>query len=137
MTNEILQPPSGSESPQYPRGAFETKPEQARLVSIRSRRDKAHPDLLRRLKTALDGRGLVRRKVLCAELGVKDDALRAAARFSNGDVAGSSRGYFLVQQVPPTISNRVVAGLLSRARELKARAAEIIAVINNRDRRAS
>lgn len=118
----------------YPRGVSADQ-----LIPTRARAECADAELLARLKAALDGRGAVSRKALCAQLEVSDDRLREAARFSNGEVlASSSRGgYRLTRQTETQLVNRVCAELLSRAACLRKRVAEITAVLNNRDRRAS
>lgn len=111
---------------------------QPRLVETRTRAERVEPALLDRLVSRLQGRGWVPRRVLRVELGISDDKLREIARFSRGEVVGSSAlgGYGLVRELPTADVHRVLAETRSRSRELAARAGEIIQVLNNRPREA-
>lgn len=106
-------------------------PIQPRLVLSRPRDERANPELLARLVAALDGRGWVKRKVLRAELAVSDDALRDAARHSRGVVVGSSyRGYGLTVQVSVEDAQHAISELLSRARQCRLRARDLLRVVH-------
>lgn len=108
-------------------------PSQARLVPTRSRSERADPDLLARLVSCLHGRGWVHRRELRRELGLSDDSLRALARYSVGEVVGSSaKGYALTREAPVEDVHRVIAEMLSRSKELRARVAEVFRVLHGR-----
>lgn len=108
---------------------------QARLVATRSRDERANPDLLGRLIAHLRGRGWVHRRQLRTDLNLTDDALRALARYSRGEVIGSSaRGYGLTREVPVGDVHAVIAESLSRSKQLRARVSEIFRVLHGQPR---
>lgn len=103
---------------------------QARLVSMRPRSERADRRELLRLINYLYDRGWTLRKQIRHDLGIKDDALRALVRYSNGLILSSSAlGYRLTTQTPAGEANHAVSELLSRASQLKLRASEIQRVI--------
>jgi hypothetical protein len=107
--------------------------QQARLLATRSRSERAEPGLLAELKARLDGRGWVRRRILCAELGIKDDRLRSLARYSNGEIVGSSaKGYCLTRQAAVEDVSAVIGETLSRSKQLRARVSEVLKVLHGR-----
>lgn len=113
--------------------SLETGLSQPRLVSTRTRAERANPDLLGRLVAVLQGRGWVHRRQLRIDLGVSDDVLRALARYSAGEVVGSSaKGYALTREAPLEDVHRVIAEMLSRSKELRARVAEVFRVLQGR-----
>lgn len=106
---------------------------QARLISTRSRSERANPVLVARLTGCLDGRGWVRRRELCAELGMSDDLLRSLARYSRGEIVGSSaKGYCLTRQASVEDVGAVVGEWLSRSKQLRARVSEVLQVMHGR-----
>lgn len=108
---------------------------QARLLSTRPRRERANRALVERLVSHLHGRGWVHRRQLRTELDISDDALRALARYSNGEVIGSSsRGYCLTRQASVEDVGAVVGEWLSRSKQLRARVAEVLQVLHGRQR---
>lgn len=116
---------------------LEGRPVQGRLVRTRTRAERVDGGAVDRLVGQLRGRQWVRRKRLSAELSWSDDYLRAVARYSSGQVIGSSsKGYGLTLEVPVGDALRVIAENRSRSRELNARTAEIVQVLNGRMRYA-
>lgn len=110
-----------------------TENDRARLLAIRPRAERADRALLDRLVMQLRGRVWVRRRDLCAELSLPDDRVRELARYSDGEIVGSSaHGYGLTAEIPVEQVNRVIAELLSRSRELRARAVEITKAMHRR-----
>lgn len=107
---------------------------QGRLVATRTRAERVNPDLQARLIEQLRGRGWVHRGQLRTELGLSDDLLRALARFSGGEVIGSSSrgGYGLVTELPVADVHAWVGETRSRAKELNSRVAEVYRVLNRR-----
>ena len=81
--------------------------------------------LVPRLKSALNGRGWVSGRVLCAELGTNPRSLREAGNKSHGEVVGHQRGYALTVQASLGDIVAVVKRHLSQSREQKRRAMEI------------
>lgn len=108
---------------------------QGRLVATRTRAERVNPDLQARLIELLRGRGWVHRGQLRTELGISDDLLRALARFSSGQVIGSSSrgGYGLVIELPSADVHAWVVETRSRAKELNRRVAEVYRVLNGRN----
>lgn len=103
----------------------------------RGRARRVDPELIGRLVTHLHGRGWVRRRHLVASMGISDDVLRAVARHSKGEVIGSSaRGYALTREASVADVGAVIGEMLSRSKQLQARAAEVLQVMNGRPRRA-
>jgi hypothetical protein len=99
---------------------------QPRLLSTRPRAERANRRELIRLLNYLAGRGWTLRKFIRADLGIKDDALRALVRYSDGQiVSSSSLGYCRVDEVTISEGWHACAELMSRAASLKLRAAEI------------
>lgn len=112
-----------------------TQAGQPRLVPLRPRSERANAAMVARLMAHLDGRGWVHRRQLRTELGISDDALRALARYSSGEVIGSSaHGYGLTRQLPLGDVHRVIAETLSRSKQLRARVSEVLQVLHGRPR---
>lgn len=106
-----------------------------RLLRLRLRSERADPDLLRRVTSCLQGRGWVRRRELRAELGISDDKLREIARYSRGEIVGSSsHGYCLTREASVEEVGAVVGEWLSRSKQLKARVSEVLRVLHGRPR---
>lgn len=100
--------------------------EQPRLVDSRPRAERANRTELLRLISYLYGRGWTLRKHIRHDLNIKDDALRALVRYSNGAILSSSAlGYRLTSETPVAEAGHAVAELLSRANQLRLRASEI------------
>lgn len=129
MERRIGQPPQGQHRPGQSISS-------GRLVPLRPRAERVDSALLDRLTARLQGRGWVPRKQLRAELGCSDDALRAAARYSDGAVIGSStHGYGLVLEVPVADVHRWIAESRSRQSEINKRVGEVFRVLSGRMRR--
>lgn len=112
-----------------------TPAHQPRLVATRSRSEHANREAVARLIAHLHGRRWVHRRQLRAELDISDDLLRALARYSRGEVIGSSsRGYGLTREVPVEDVHAVIAESLSRSKELRARVSEVLQVLHGRPR---
>jgi hypothetical protein len=100
--------------------------DQTRLVTTRTRTERANRAELLRLIQYLYGRGWTLRKQIRHDLAIKDDALRALVRYSNGLILSSSAlGYRLTTETPVAEAGHAVAELLSRANQLRLRASEI------------
>lgn len=103
------------------------------LIALRPRAERANQHDLAALKHYLRGRGWTKRRDICAALGLKDDALRALARYSDGAITSSSaRGYILTDEASVSEARHSVAELLSRSQQLRLRAGEIIRAVNSR-----
>lgn len=115
---------------------------QARLVATQSRKERGDRHLQARIVDILDSQNWLTRRQVLAVLNrdpnqpkVTDDELRAAARYSNGEIIGSSRrGYCLTRRASVADVGAVISEWLSRSKQLRARVAEVLQVLHGRPR---
>ena len=68
---------------------------------------------------------------------MSDDLLRSLARYSRGEIVGSSaKGYCLTRQASVEDVGAVVGEWLSRSKQMRARVSEVLQVMHGRPRTA-
>jgi hypothetical protein len=94
------------------------------LVGSRDRRPKVD-DVVPRLIAALSDRGWVTARVLSAQIGSNERALREAAHQSEGRIVSGQRGYALIENVTVAEAQHAAAWLKHQATEMLKRAGDL------------
>jgi hypothetical protein len=101
------------------------------LAGSRDRRPKVD-DVVPRLISALSGRGWVTARVLSAQIGSNERALREAASQSEGRVISGQKGYALIDEVGVHEAQHAADWLKHQAHEMLRRANEIHRAMHRR-----